>query len=169
MRQQLTLNLHQTLDFRGQLGFAFDSELDGSRTQSQLCAVALLLNIDVPDVEAAERFYAAAFGLAVGRRFGADFIELLGWPAPLYLLRKDGGTIGAGGDLRRYERHWTPIHADIVVENLDEAVTRAVAAGAAVEHPVSVTPYGRIAMLADPFGHGFCLIEFNARGYDAVL
>ena len=24
-------------------------------------------------------------------------------------------------------------------------------------------------MLADPFGHGFCLVEFNARGYDALL
>jgi hypothetical protein len=23
-------------------------------------------------------------------------------------------------------------------------------------------------MLADPFGNGFCLIEFNARGYDAL-
>jgi hypothetical protein len=24
-------------------------------------------------------------------------------------------------------------------------------------------------MFADPFGHGFCLIEFNAIGYDALL
>ncbi len=30
-------------------------------------------------------------------------------------------------------------------------------------------PYGRIAMLADPFGHGFCLLQFSARGYDALL
>ena len=29
-------------------------------------------------------------------------------------------------------------------------------------------PYGRLAMFADPFGHGFCLIEFSAQGYDAI-
>ena len=28
--------------------------------------------------------------------------------------------------------------------------------------------YGKLAMFADPFGHGFCLIEFNAEGYDAI-
>jgi len=25
------------------------------------------------------------------------------------------------------------------------------------------------APCADPFGHGFCLVEFNAQGYDALL
>ena len=64
--------------------------------------MTLLLNIDVPDVEAGVRFYTAAFGLKVGRRFSADFVELLGWPAPVYLLTKAAGTVGAGGDLRRY-------------------------------------------------------------------
>jgi len=79
--------------------------------------MTLLLNIDVPDVEAGVRFYTAAFGLKVGRRFGTDFVELLGWPAPVYLLTKAAGTVGAGGDLRRYARHWTPVHPDIVVDD----------------------------------------------------
>jgi len=131
--------------------------------------MTLLLNFDVPDVAAAERFFTQAFGLTVGRRFGADFVELLGWPAPVYLLAKKAGTVGAGGDLRRYERHWTPVHPDIVVEDVDAAVARAVGAGAMVEAPAKDTAYGRIAMLADPFGHGFCLLQFNARGYDALL
>jgi predicted enzyme related to lactoylglutathione lyase len=129
----------------------------------------LLLNIDVPDVETGVRFYTAAFGLTVGRRFGTDFVELLGWPAAVYLLTKKAGTVGAGGDLRRYERHWTPIHPDIVVEDVVAAVTRAVAAGARLEAPAKDTAYGRIAMLADPFGHGFCLLQFNDKGYDALL
>ena len=34
---------------------------------------------------------------------------------------------------------------------------------------IEEAPYGRIAMLADPFGHGFCMIEMNAKGYDALL
>jgi predicted enzyme related to lactoylglutathione lyase len=131
--------------------------------------MALLLNIDVPDLAPAERFYTAAFGLSVGRRFGDEVVEMLGWPAPLYLLKKAAGTVGAGDDWRRYQRHWTPLHPDIVVDDLDAAVACAVAAGAVVEHPATVAAYGRIAMLADPFGHGFCLIEFNARGYDALV
>ena len=131
--------------------------------------MTLLLNIDVPDVETALRFYTMAFDLKVGRRFGADFVELLGWPAPVYLLTKAAGTIGAGGDPRRYSRHWTPFHPDIVVDDVDAAVERAVAAGAKLEAPAKDAAYGRIAMLADPFGHGFCMIEMNERGYDALL
>ena len=131
--------------------------------------MSLLLNIDVPDLDAAERFYGAAFGLKPGRRFGSEVIELLGWPSPLYLLKKAEGTCGAGPDRRRYGRHWTPIHADIVVEDLNAAVVKAVAAGAVLEHGPDEAPYGRLAMLADPFGHGFCLIAFNAEGYDALI
>lgn len=131
--------------------------------------MSLLINIDVPDAETGVRFYTAAFGLKVGRRFGKDFVELLGWEAPLYLLTRNAGTVGAGGDLRRYERHWTPFHLDVVVDDIDAAVARAVAAGARLESPAKDAPYGRIAMLADPFGHGFCLLQFSAKGYDALL
>ena len=131
--------------------------------------MTVLINIDVPDAEIGVRFYVAAFGLKIGRRFGDDFVELLGWEAPVYLLAKKAGTVGAGGDLRRYERHWTPFHLDIVVDDVDAAVARAVAAGATLEAPASDTPYGRIAMLGDPFGHGFCLLQFSAQGYDALL
>jgi len=28
--------------------------------------------------------------------------------------------------------------------------------------------WGQLAMLSDPFGHGFCLLQFTGRGYDAV-
>ncbi|WLA69156.1 VOC family protein [Bradyrhizobium diazoefficiens] len=131
--------------------------------------MTLLLNIDVPDVAAATNFYTEAFGLTVGRRFGADFVELLGWSAPVYLLTKQAGTLGAGSDRRRYERHWTPLHVDVVVDDVDAAVARAVRAGAVLEAPARDAPYVRIAMLADPFGHGFCLLAFSAKGYDALL
>lgn len=130
----------------------------------------LLLNVDVPDIAAAETFYTQAFGLTVGRRFGPDFVELIGLEAPLYLLRKDEGSAIAPerDEQRRYQRHWSPIHPDIVVEDLDLASERALAAGAVLEVPACDAVYGRIAMFADPFGHGFCLIEFNAEGYDAI-
>jgi len=65
----------------------------------------LLINIDVPDLAAAEHFYTKALGLTAG-------------------ARQDRETLGL--------------------------------------------PYGKQAMFADPFGNGFCLIEFNESGYDAI-
>jgi predicted enzyme related to lactoylglutathione lyase len=128
----------------------------------------LLVNIDVPDLERGIAFYRDAFGLEAGRRLGPRAAELTGWPARLYLLENPAGSLGAGTDRRRYDRHWTPVHLDVVVEDLDAALARAVAAGATVETPIRAEPYGRIAGLADPFGHGFCLIEFIGRGYDEL-
>ena len=43
----------------------------------------LLVNIDVPDLAAAEAFYSAAFGLRRGRRFGIDALELIGAEVPI--------------------------------------------------------------------------------------
>lgn len=131
----------------------------------------MLLNIDVPDMAAGIAFYTAALGLRVGRRFDDDFVELLGADAPIYLLAKPAGTaIGpAGGGLRDYRRHWTPIHPDFLVDDLASASARAIAAGAVQEGETRDAPYGRIAMFADPFGHGFCLIEFSGAGNDALL
>jgi predicted enzyme related to lactoylglutathione lyase len=128
----------------------------------------VLINIDVPDLPRAERFYAEAFGLKPTRRFGGDGVELSGWAAPVYLLRKPADSVGAGEDLRRYRRHWTPVHLDVVVDNLDSALAVALAAGAVVEGEPRTLVWGRIATLADPFGHGVCLIEFLNRGYDEI-
>jgi predicted enzyme related to lactoylglutathione lyase len=91
-----------------------------------------------------------------------------GWPAPVFLLQKEPGSIGAGTSRRSYERHWTPIHLDLVVEDIGAALARAVEAGATVEHQVRTEVWGKIAILADPFGHGFCLIQFLNRGYDEI-
>jgi predicted enzyme related to lactoylglutathione lyase len=129
-----------------------------------------LVNLDVDDLDAARQFYVAAFGLRVGRQFGDLGVEMLGGPAPLYLLAKQPGTPPAitTGQVRSYARHWTPVHLDFVVEEIDGAVQRAVAAGAQLEHPVIVHPWGKLALMADPFGHGFCFIQFLGRGYDEI-
>jgi predicted enzyme related to lactoylglutathione lyase len=128
----------------------------------------LLVNLDVPDLPAAVAFYGAAFGLTVTRRFGAGGAELSGWPVRLYLLQKPAGSLGAGGETRHYGRHWCPVHLDVVVEDLDPALARALAAGAIAETPVRDEAWGRIVTLADPFGHGLCLIQFLGRGYDEI-
>ncbi|HUD50631.1 VOC family protein [Parvibaculum sp.] len=130
----------------------------------------LLVNIDVDDLERAVDFYARAFGLRVGRRLGPDVVEMLGLDAPLYLLRKKagGGAVPGTDAIRDYGRHWTPVHLDIVVADIEEAMARAKAAGAVVEKEIASHVWGKIALFADPFGHGFCLIEFTDRGYDAI-
>lgn len=130
----------------------------------------LLVNIDVDDLEKAEAFYSQAFGLKAGRRFGDGGVEMLGLAAPIYLLVKTVGTKAAPpiAQVRDYHRHWTPVHLDIVVDDIDAAVARAKAAGASLEAPVKSADWGKLALMADPFGHGFCLIEFVGRGYDEI-
>ncbi|MGE8666082.1 MAG: GNAT family N-acetyltransferase [Achromobacter mucicolens] len=130
----------------------------------------ILVNIDVPDLEHAIGFYQAAFGLTLNRRLGTTGAELLGADAPIYLLEKAAGTPAAGAvrQPRDYARHWTPVHLDVVVDDVDSAVARAVAAGARLEDPPATHAWGRIAHLADPYGHGICVLQFLGRGYDEL-
>ena len=132
--------------------------------------VDLLVNVDVDDLDRAIAFYTGAFDLRIGRRFGADGVELLGASAPIYLLAKAAGTSSSSSStqLRDYRRHWTPVHLDIVVTDIDAAVARVTAAGASLERPVRTSNWGKLALLADPFGNGFCLVEFVGRGYDEI-
>ncbi|WP_445393672.1 VOC family protein [Stenotrophomonas pavanii] len=133
-------------------------------------AHSFIVNLDVPDLAAAETFYVAAFGLRIGRRLGPEAVELLGGPTPLYLPQNEAGSAATeDGDVRDYQRHWTPVHLDWVVDDIDAALARAVAAGATLEQSVRERRWGRIAVLADPFGHGFCLIQFSGEGYDALV
>lgn len=95
---------------------------------------------------------------------------MLGAEAPIYLLVKAAGSRAAVStdECRNYRRHWTPVHLDFVVEEIAAAVDRAVAAGARLEAPVKASTWGRLALMSDPFGHGFCFVEFLGRGYDEI-
>jgi predicted enzyme related to lactoylglutathione lyase len=129
-----------------------------------------LINLDVDELDKAIRFYAAAFGLSIGRRFGAFGVEMLGGPSPIYLLVKSAGTPASEvtAQRRSYQRHWTPVHLDFVVDDIDGAVEQAISAGARLEQPIATHKWGKLALLADPFGHGFCFIQFLGRGYDEI-
>ena len=131
---------------------------------------SVLVNIDVSDLPAATKFYCEALALSVGRRFGDAAVELLGAGAPIYLLAKQAGSAAfpALAQQRDYRRHWTPVHLDFVVPDMHVALERARAAGARLEAEVASYAWGHIALMADPFGHGFCLIQFVARGYDEI-
>jgi predicted enzyme related to lactoylglutathione lyase len=127
--------------------------------------------IDVDELDKAIAFYTQAFDLHVGRRIGRAWAELLGAQAPIDLLAKKSGTLAspAAAAVRDYARHWTPVHLDFEVTDVDAAVARARSAGATLERDIETLVWGRMANMADPFGHGFCLLEFRGRGYDEML
>jgi len=132
--------------------------------------VELRVCIDVDDLEKGIEFYTRVLGLKVGRRFGDSGAELLGATAPIDLLAKPAGSQPSAGSssLRDYRRHWTPAHLDFVVTDVEAAVERAQAHGAVLEQPIQEQAWGRLALLADPFGHGICLLQFQGRGYDEL-
>jgi catechol 2,3-dioxygenase-like lactoylglutathione lyase family enzyme len=128
--------------------------------------------IDVPDIERAIAFYTQGLGLRAGRRLKSDWVELLGGPCPIDLLCESPGSapLGEQSPARRdFGRHWTPVHLDFVVDDADAAAARLVALGAKLERPVQQRRWGRMANLADPFGHGIDLLQFQGRGYDEML
>lgn len=129
----------------------------------------LLVNIDVDDLAKGIAFYVKALGLRVGRRF-AFGVELLGASSAIYLLEKGEGTQASlmSADLRRYRRHWTPVHLDVVVDDVGAAVGRTLEAGATLEGEIRVHEWGQIATMADPFGNGICFLQFLNRGYDEI-
>src|SRR6266851_7035668 len=96
---------------------------------------------------------------------------ILGAPSSIYLLAKRAGTDAwpRATAVRDYRRHWSPIHLDFVVNNLEAAISRAKTAGAELEEPIGEHTWGRMAMMADPFGHGFCFVMFRGRGYDELV
>lgn len=130
----------------------------------------VFINIDVDDLEKAIAFYDAAVGLTPVRRLGDFAIELSGAQAPVFLLQKARATPAFAGAaiVRDYARHWTPVHLDFLVVKIEAAFGRAVSAGARAESAIETYPWGRMAVLADPFGNGFCLIELDAAGYGAI-
>lgn len=128
-----------------------------------------LINIDVPELASAIEFYRAAFGLKLNRTMDDDVAELTGASSVIYLLLKPAGSIPGRtlSEPRQFSRHWTPVHLDFVVEDLVTATRQALAAGANRESDCVEWNGSKCVTFSDPFGHGFCLIEFAGETYDA--
>ena len=119
------------------------------------------ISIDVPDLAAGIRFYGGLFDLAEGPRPLPQLCVLRGAEGQSLLLiaREDGTRPFPDAQVRRsYTRHWTPVHLDFHVEDVAATRDRALALGATCEvfHEAPGRP--QAAFMADPFGHGFCLI-----------
>lgn len=125
--------------------------------------VKVIVNIDVPELAPAIDFYTRALGLTHARTLDDDTAELSGGTSTFYLLRKGAGTAAVQSPAvdRDYQRHWTPVHVDIVVDDVDAAGARALAAGAKRETGHIDWRGSRCVSFSDPFGHGFCFIQFE--------
>lgn len=114
---------------------------------------------NVPDAEQARRFYEELMGAST-RRLSAEEI-----PTTYYVLSKDGTDVG--GILEMTEAwagvppHWM---AYFEVEDADRTTEAAREAGGTVSVPPFDTPYGRIAVLTDPFGAVFSVNQTRASG-----
>jgi predicted enzyme related to lactoylglutathione lyase len=152
--------------WRALRGASPSSPLDGAA----VVTLSVLANIDVDNLVRATEFYCDVLGLRVGRRIGNSVVELLGGSTAIYLLEKASDTVISPTSTARrvYRRHWTPVHLDFVVQDILASVARAQSGGAALEGKVRTYSWGHIAAMADPFGNGFCLIEFIGRGYDEI-
>ena len=131
----------------------------------------MLVNVDVDDLEKAVAFYRDALGLHTERwLFDGSVVEMTGASSTIHLLAKASGcSASSQADIpRSYRRHWTPVHLDFVVEDVEAAVGRATSAGAKLEGEIQSFNWGRIATLSDPFGNGFCLLQFVGKGYDEL-
>jgi len=126
--------------------------------------------IDVADIERGIAFYCDGLGLSLRRRLSPSWVELAGANLPIFLLgnRAPATDLGATQLRRDFARHWTPVHLDFIVPDLDAAVARLTALGATLDRDIQEREYGRMANMADPFGNGFDLIEFSGPGYDGV-
>jgi catechol 2,3-dioxygenase-like lactoylglutathione lyase family enzyme len=98
--------------------------------------ISVSVSVDVPSLEDGIRFYGEAFGFEkVSEPYpGVAVIRADG--AQLLLLAKRAGIAPcpAPGATRDYDRHWTPVHIDIHVDEFKSALARALNAGAIQEH-----------------------------------
>ena len=128
----------------------------------------VVVNIDVPELQPAIDFYEAAVGVQFSRFLDDDVAELAYGPSAIYLLRKPAASQPTPGAAqgRDFARHWTPVHVDFVVADLDQAMARALAAGAIQESECIAWRGSKCVTFADPFGHGFCLLELAGERYE---
>jgi predicted enzyme related to lactoylglutathione lyase len=126
--------------------------------------------IEVTDLTRGIDFYCGGIGLTLKRQLGPRWVELAGANLPIFLLgdRPGMAELGTTKVPRDFGRHWTPVHLDFIVPNLDEMVARLCSLGASLDREVQICEYGRMANMADPFGNSFDLIEFSGLGYDNV-
>src|ERR1051326_7509938 len=83
--------------------------------------------IDVADLERGIAFYCDGLHLTLRRRLSPSWVELAGANLPIFLLATPTPPVIRGVTQigRCFPRHWTPVHLDFIVPELDAAADRA--------------------------------------------
>ena len=100
--------------------------------------VKVSICIDVPDLSAATAFYRDALGCSVDKQ-QASHNTLSVEGVTMHLLLKEAGTAATenGTCYRTYERHWTPVHLDFDVDDLDAAMAAVKRSSGTVESVIN--------------------------------
>lgn len=122
--------------------------------------MAYSATIDVPDLDAGLAFYGGVFGWAEVARPVPNYAILNADGQRLGLMGREAGSrpTPEDGPVRDYARHWTPVHLDIEVEDVDATVAAVERLGGRFETRHGAPGWREVAFCADPFGHGFCLL-----------
>jgi len=120
--------------------------------------------IDVDNVEKAVAFYGGAVGLKVLKQ-EPGWAKLADGETTFWIMEVPAGSSASPDSAisRNYQRHWTPIHLDFVVADLDAVIKRAIAVGGKLEGKIQERPGKRLANVVDPFGHGLDLVQRSAK------
>jgi predicted enzyme related to lactoylglutathione lyase len=113
--------------------------------------------IDVDDVGRAVAFYGQGLGLTIVEQH-AEWAQVKVGEQTIWIMKAGAGSDGI---VRRdYSRHWTPVHLDFHVDDIDAAVARAVAGGGRLDRAIIRHPErGDLANLSDPAGNGVDLVR----------
>lgn len=117
--------------------------------------------IDVSEMKKAIKFYTQALGCQLIKE-ADEYTELSFDGLRVYLAARenDSNPLVKGEAVRSFERHWTPVHLDFHVSDIDRCISSIIELGGQKEGGSSGN-WGTAAFCADPFGNGFCVMEYT--------
>jgi len=129
---------------------------EGNNTMPQVS-----ICIDVSDIKQGTRFYSSALGCEI-KREEEKSTELSVENTTIHLIEKEENSnpLITGTSSRTYKRHWTPVHLDFSVTDINKTLTQIQEFGGKMEGKEE-GKWGAAAFCADPFGNGFCIIKIN--------
>lgn len=118
------------------------------------------LSIDVPDLDAGVLFYGCVFELMEKSRPFPQMAILDAGNMTICVHEKAAGAkySPSSDDLRRYDRHWTPVHLDFHLEAFEICLKTIESEGGVVENVYRSQGPRPVAFCSDPFGNGFCVL-----------
>lgn len=130
------------------------------KTQSKGARPSVHVSIDVPNLDQGLTFYESVFGFVESARPFPTMAVLDANNVTVCMHEKAAGSapFPNASDLRRYGRHWTPVHLDLHVADFDGALERVRARGGRIESEFRTEGPMPAAFCSDPFGNGFCII-----------